>query len=113
MPRATAKKSYEAAQATTLASEAQSKAALFRSLPTLSAFGNASYASYEGFSGKKDAWAAGALLEWSIFDGGARYAQRRQAKAAVRESEARLSLHEDQQLEEKAAKPASKKKPKK
>lgn len=89
-----------AMRSTISASEAQSKAALFRSFPTLSAFGNASYASYEGFSGKKDAWAVGALLEWSIFDGGARYAQRRQAKAAVRESEARLSLLEDQVRDE-------------
>ena len=63
--------------------------------PTLSAFGNARAFTYKGFSGDNYAWAAGAQLDWLLFDGGARYAQRHLLEAQRREAELRLAQLRD------------------
>ncbi len=71
---------------------AQQNAAGWRWAPTLSAFGNGRVFNYAGFSGDRYAWAAGLQLDWALFDGGLRDAQRRQAAARKRDAEARLKL---------------------
>src|SRR5262249_23228382 len=45
---------------------------------------------YAGFSGDKYAWGVGLQLDWLVFDGGGRDAQRHVAEAQRREAEARL-----------------------
>jgi outer membrane protein TolC len=85
------------AQRETIASAAQTeRAALWRWLPTLSAFANVHAYNYAGFSGDKYSWAVGVELDWTIYDGGTRDAQRRQAIAQRREAEVRLDQLDDQ-----------------
>lgn len=74
------------------ADQAAARAAAWRWAPTLSGFGNARGYNYAGFSGDKYAWAVGVQLDWVLFDGGLRDADRHKNEAAARESEARLDL---------------------
>ena len=74
------------------ADHAAARAAAWRWAPTLSGFGNARGFNYRGFSGDKYAWAVGVQLDWTLFDGGLRDADRHRNEAAARESEARLDL---------------------
>ena len=64
--------------------------------PTLSAFGNVRAFNYAGFSGDKYAWAVGLELDWTLYDGGIRDAQRKLAVAQRDENEAKLDLLKDQ-----------------
>jgi outer membrane protein TolC len=80
---------------TIAADDDQALASRLRWLPTLSAFGNVHAFNYAGFSGDNYSWAAGAALDWTIYDGGARDAARHLARAQRRETEARLSLLRD------------------
>jgi len=71
---------------------AAARAAAWRWSPTLSGFGNARAFNYRGFSGDKYGWAVGVQLDWALFDGGLRDADRHRNEAAARESQARLEL---------------------
>ena len=84
-----------AERATIAAAQANASASAWRWSPTLSAFGNLRGQNYTGFSGDKYAWAVGVQLDWLMFDGGARDAQRHVAEAQRREAEARLELLAD------------------
>jgi outer membrane protein TolC len=75
-----------------LAADAAAHAAGWRWAPTLSGFGNVRGFNYTGFSGDQYAWAVGLQLDWQLYDGGARDAQRYQAAAQRREAESRLDL---------------------
>jgi outer membrane protein TolC len=86
---------FVAQQATIAAAEASERASAWRWSPTLSAFGNVRLQNYTGFSGDKYAWALGLELDWVVFDGGVRDAQRHLADAQRREAEARLELIHD------------------
>jgi len=81
-----------AQRATIAAAEATARASTWRWSPSLSAFGNVRLQNYAGFSGDKYAWAVGLQLDWVVFDGGVRDAQRHLADAQRREAEARLEL---------------------
>ena len=72
-----------------------SRADAWKWAPTLSAFGNAHAFNYTGFSGDKYAWAAGLELDWVLYDGGARDAQRATANAQAEEARAQLDLLRD------------------
>jgi outer membrane protein, multidrug efflux system len=63
--------------------------------PSLSGFGNAAIYNYTGFTGDKYSWALGLQLDWVLYDGGLRDAQRRINNAQLRETEARLHLQRD------------------
>jgi outer membrane protein TolC len=63
-------------------------AAKFTYLPTLNFTARYQLANVEGFTGQPDSWAAILSLNWALFDGGAREAQLREAKAAVAEARA-------------------------
>lgn len=68
----------------------------WRWAPTVSAFGNLRAFNYAGFSGDKYAWAVGLQLDWTLYDGGIRDAQRKLARAQRLENEAKLDLLRDQ-----------------
>jgi outer membrane protein TolC len=77
------------------AARASSDSAAWRWSPTLSAWGNAHVGNYTGFSGDKYSWAVGVELDWVLYDGGLRDAQRHIADAQRVEAEARLELAAD------------------
>ncbi|HEU4733594.1 MAG TPA: TolC family protein [Kofleriaceae bacterium] len=81
-----------AEQATIAAATASARASAWRWSPSLSAFGNVHVQNYAGFSGDRYSWAIGLQLDWLVFDGGVRDAQRHIAEAQRREAEARLEL---------------------
>jgi outer membrane protein TolC len=64
--------------------------------PTVSAFGTLRAFNYAGFSGDNYAWAIGVQLDWALYDGGIRDAQRKLAVAQRLENEAKLDLLRDQ-----------------
>jgi outer membrane protein TolC len=68
----------------------------WRWAPTVSAFGNVRAFNYAGFSGDKYSWAVGLQLDWTLYDGGVRDAQRRLAIAQRDEPPAKLDLLKDQ-----------------
>ena len=78
----------KAAAAGVDAASAIRRAANARYLPTLGAFGVGRWANVAGFTGKEESWAAGLSLTWSLYDGGAREADRRDAGARLAEAEA-------------------------
>ncbi|HEX6836849.1 MAG TPA: TolC family protein [Polyangia bacterium] len=67
-----------------------------RWLPSLSAFGNVRAFNYAGFSGDQYSWAVGLQLDWTLYDGGIRDAQRKLAVAQREENEAKIDLLRDQ-----------------
>ena len=81
-----------AQKANIAAGTATERADLFRWAPTLSGFANVHVQNYTGFSGDKYAWAIGLSLDWLLYDGGVRDAQRHQVEAQRREAEVRLEL---------------------
>src|SRR5262249_8000364 len=75
--------------------DAQADAAGWRWAPVLSAFGNGRVFNYASFSGDRYAWALGLQLDWQLYDGGLRDAQRELAASQRRESQARLRAQPD------------------
>jgi outer membrane protein TolC len=84
-----------AERATIAAAEASARAGAWRWSPVLSGFGFLRGQNYTGFSGDKYAWGVGLQLDWLVYDGGVRDAQRHIAEAQRREAEARLELLAD------------------
>ncbi len=68
----------------------------WRWAPSVSAFGNVRAFNYAGFSGDQYSWAVGLQLDWTLYDGGIRDAQRKLAAAQRDENEARLDQLKDQ-----------------
>jgi len=87
---------FHALSLTAAAADATAKAYGWKWAPTLSAFGNARIGNYVGFSGDRYAWAVGLQLDWTLFDGGTRDAQRHQADAAQAQAEAQSLVLADQ-----------------
>jgi outer membrane protein TolC len=79
---------------------AQSSSNLWRWAPTLNAFGSYRAFNYAGFSGDNFSWAVGLNLDWLLYDGGLRDAQRKLADAQRSENEWKLSLLKDQLTDE-------------
>lgn len=73
----------------------QSSAHGWRWSPTLSAFGSARVFNYENFARQRHAWAVGLTLDWVLYDGGIRDAQRHAAAAQAREIAARAEVFRD------------------
>jgi outer membrane protein TolC len=71
------------------------KSYAWRWSPVLSAWGTGRLFNYTGFSGDKFAWAVGLQLDWVLYDGGLRDAQRRVAEAQQVEAQAALDLEQD------------------
>jgi outer membrane protein TolC len=83
---------YESAIA---AARANASSNAWRWAPTVSAFGNGRLSNYAGFTGDRYSWAVGAELDWTLYDGGTRDAERHRAEAEERENVARLELLHD------------------
>jgi outer membrane protein TolC len=81
---------FTATQLTIAAAGAQKRAGAWAWAPTLSAFGNARVFNYGGFAGDQYAWAVGLQLDWLLYDGGLRDAQRHQAAAQERTQKLRF-----------------------
>ncbi len=75
--------------------EATGRAYGWRWSPQLSGFAKANVGNYKGFSGDKYAWAVGLQLDWTIFDGGTRDAQRHLAAAQAAQAEAQSQVLAD------------------
>ncbi|HYG67698.1 MAG TPA: TolC family protein, partial [Anaeromyxobacteraceae bacterium] len=80
---------------TALAFDAQAKSHAWRWAPTVSAFGTATQTSAAGLGGDESTWIAGIQLDWSLFDGGSRDADRRRAESQRREAEAQRERARD------------------
>ena len=79
----------------TRAAESQANALGWRWAPSLSAFGNARRFNYDNFARDRHSWVAGAQLDWVLFDGGTRDAQRHFASAQAAETRARAEVLRD------------------
>ena len=86
---------FRALTLTAESADAQGRAYGWRWAPTVSGFGNARAFNYDNFLGKHRSWAVGAQLDWVIFDGGARDAQRHLAAAQAVEARARADVLRD------------------
>ena len=75
--------------------EAQKRAYAWKWAPTLSAFAKANVGNYIGFSGDNYAWSIGAQLDWTLFDGGTRDAQRHLAAAQAAQAAAQAAVLTD------------------
>ena len=76
---------FRALELGTRAADAQGRAQAWRWAPTLSAFGSLRAFNYDNFAGDRHAWAIGAQLDWVLYDGGARDAQRHLANAQAQQ----------------------------
>ncbi len=76
-------------------SDAQRRAYGWRWAPTLSAFAKANIGNYVGFTGDNYAWSVGAQLDWTLFDGGTRDAQRHLAAAQAAQAAAQAAVLTD------------------
>jgi outer membrane protein TolC len=82
-------------EATLESAEAQQRARAWQWAPTVSAFGNVRKFNYDNFARDRYSWALGGQIEWLIYDGGGRDAQRHQAAAQVQEALARTEVLRD------------------
>ena len=86
---------FRALELTTKSADAQRRAQAWRWAPSLSAFGNLRAFNYENYAGDKHAWAIGLQLDWVLYDGGVRDAQRHAASAQAQEATALAAVLRD------------------
>jgi outer membrane protein TolC len=86
---------FRAFEQTARSADQQRRAYFWRWAPTLSAFGLARAFNYVNFAGNQYTWAVGAQLDWVIYDGGTRDAQRHLAAAQADEALARADVLRD------------------
>lgn len=86
---------FRALELTTKAAEAQRRAYGWRWAPSLSAFGSLRAFNYDNFAIERHSWAIGAQLDWVLYDGGVRDAQRRLASAQAQEAAALSAVLRD------------------
>ncbi|MDB4979257.1 MAG: Heavy metal efflux outer membrane protein CzcC family [Myxococcales bacterium] len=83
---------FRVLEATVASADAQSRARAWQWSPSISGFGNARKFNYQNFAQDRYSWAVGAQLDWLIFDGGSRDAQRHAANAQVQEAQSRVDV---------------------
>ncbi len=86
---------FRALQASMKSGEQQLRAYKWRWAPTLSAFGNARRFNYDNFARDRHSWAVGAQLDWVLYDGGGRDAQRHLVESQIAESLAKAAVLSD------------------
>jgi len=86
---------FRALELTTKAAEAQRSAYGWRWAPSLSAFGSLRAFNYDNFARERHAWALGLQLDWVLYDGGGRDAQRHLANAQAQEAVALAAVLRD------------------
>jgi len=77
------------------AADLEATANAWRWSPSISAFGNARKFNYDNFNRDRHSWAVGLQLDWVIYDGGGRDAQRHLADAQREEADARAAVLTD------------------
>jgi outer membrane protein TolC len=75
--------------------DAQRRAYAWRWAPSLSAFGSLRVFNYDNFAREQHSWAIGAQLDWVLYDGGVRDAQRHLARAQAEEAAAEAAVLRD------------------
>jgi outer membrane protein TolC len=86
---------FRALELTARSAEEQRRSYAWRWAPTLSAFGSLRAFNYDNFAQERHAWAIGAQLDWVLYDGGVRDAQRHLADAQFQESAALAAVLTD------------------
>jgi outer membrane protein TolC len=86
---------FQALQLAVNAADAEGRAQAWRWAPTLSAFGNARKFNYDNFVRDRHSWAVGGQLDWVLFDGGGRDADRHRATARAAEAQAQAEVLRD------------------
>ena len=86
---------FRALELTARAADLQAKTDAWKWSPSISAFGNARRFNYDNFNRDRHSWAVGLQLDWVIFDGGNRDAQRHLANAQMDEALARTEVLKD------------------
>jgi outer membrane protein TolC len=86
---------FRALEMTARSATQQRRAQAWRWAPALSAFGNVRAFNYDNFAGERHAWAIGAQLDWVLYDGGVRDAQRHLADAQAQEAFAQAAVLRD------------------
>ncbi len=86
---------FRALELTAKSAELQRRAYAWRWAPSLSAFGNLRAFNYDNFAEERHAWAIGLQLDWVLYDGGARDAQRHLANAQAEEAAAQAAVLRD------------------
>jgi outer membrane protein TolC len=86
---------FRAVELSVRSARAQAQASAWRWAPMLSAFGSLRDFNYDNFARERHAWAIGLQLDWLLYDGGARDAQRHLANAQAQEAVARSALLRD------------------
>jgi outer membrane protein TolC len=87
---------FHAIEETLKSADAQARARAWQWSPSLSAFGNArKWFNYDNFTGDRYSWAVGGELDWVLFDGGTRDAQRHAASAQALQAQAQLEALKD------------------
>jgi outer membrane protein TolC len=86
---------FRAVDETLRSAEAQRRAYGWRWAPTASGFGLARRFNYKNFAQNDYTWAVGVQLDWVLYDGGVRDAQRHLAAAQADEAQARAEVLRD------------------
>ena len=86
---------FRALDETARSADAQRRAYGWRWAPTVSGFGLARRFNYKNFAQNDYTWAVGAQLDWVLYDGGTRDAQRHLAAAQADEAQARAEVLRD------------------
>ena len=86
---------FHALELSAAAADLQAKTDAWKWSPSISGFGNARKFNYDNFNRDRDSWAVGLQLDWVIFDGGNRDAQRHLANAQMDEALARVEVLKD------------------
>jgi outer membrane protein TolC len=86
---------FRALELSLRSAEAQRRAYAWRWAPTLSAFGGLRVFNYDNFARERHSWAIGAELDWVLYDGGVRDAQRHMANAQAAEAAAQGAVLRD------------------
>jgi outer membrane protein TolC len=86
---------FRALELSVKAADLQATTDAWRWAPQISGFGNAHKFNYQNFNRDRYSWAVGVQLDWTIYDGGARDAERHLADAQREESAARAEALSD------------------
>ena len=86
---------FRALELSVRSADAQRRAYAWRWSPTLSAFGGLRVFNYDNFAREQHSWAIGAQLDWVLYDGGVRDAQRHLARAQAEEAAAQAAVLRD------------------
>jgi outer membrane protein TolC len=86
---------FRAYEETARSADQQRRAYFWKWAPTISGFGQARRFNYLNFAQHDYAWLVGVQLDWVIYDGGARDAQRHLAAAQAEEAHARTEVLRD------------------